>query len=88
MWEFLGPIAASVPLEPNSLQHPTSRIPAEQLTHGIHNPRPGPKDGPIAVGTAREAGSGEGGLVGEFRAKGWVQVGCLAHILLKKKTWA
>lgn len=38
-----------------------SQLPGtEQLTHGIHNPRPGPKDGPIAVGTAREAGSGEG----------------------------
>jgi len=54
--------AASVPWKQNSLTSPipTSRIPAEQLTHGIHNPRPGPKDGPIAVGTAREAGSGEG----------------------------
>lgn len=67
--------APSVPWNKNPWPHRSQLPGTEQLTHGIHNPRPGPKDGPIAVGTAREAGSGEGKggwLQGEGLGPGWV----------------
>ena len=76
MWEFLRPASSFRAF--GTKFPPTPNFPnpgTEQLTHGIHNPRPGPKDGPIAVGTAREAGSGEGKggwLQGQVLGPGWV----------------